>query len=239
MGAIMGDEPMPTMSSELRPGARSGTLVRACLIVLATLASFGSVEVAAEPLLRPVDQAAEQPEFFSFRAQLQSAIARRDTLALVAALRTDIKNSFGGDGGIEEFRQVWQLGQPDSPLWEALGTALALGGSFSGDAGFAAPYVFSRWPEGADSFGQVAIIASGVRVRAEPNPGAASVATLTFAIVELADTQAPEERWVALKLPDGAVGYVDRRFVRSPIDYRAIFEKSEGRWQLAMFLAGD
>jgi hypothetical protein len=34
-------------------------------------------------------------------------------------------------------------------------------------------------------------------------------------------------------------GYVASRLARSPLDYRAIFTRAAGRWQLTMFLAGD
>src|SRR5688500_6749978 len=88
--------------------------------------------VAAGPELPPVDEAANQPDFFTFRARLQAAIARRDAEAVLAILHKDIRNSFGGDGGIEEFKKKWRLAEADSVLWKELGTVLALGGSFDG-----------------------------------------------------------------------------------------------------------
>jgi hypothetical protein len=42
-----------------------------------------------------------------------------------------------------------------------------------------------------------------------------------------------------VRLPDGRAGFVDSRFVRSPIDYRAAFARIDGRWQMTLFLAGD
>ena len=221
------------------PGACTATLRRAALLLFLLSGPAADRAACAQQTLRPVDQAASQPDFFTFRARLQSAIARRDTQAVLAVVHKDIKNSFGGEDGIDEFRQMWALSQPDSKLWEALGTALALGGIFQGDGSFAAPYVFGLWPEGADPFGQVAILGSAVRVRAEPNAAAEPVSRLTFAIVDVAEAASPNETWVAVRLAGGKVGYVDRRFVRSPVDYRAIFAQSDGRWQLTMFLAGD
>jgi hypothetical protein len=38
---------------------------------------------------------------------------------------------------------------------------------------------------------------------------------------------------------DGKTGYVTSRLVRSPIDYRAMFNKIGGRWQMTFFAAGD
>ena len=34
-------------------------------------------------------------------------------------------------------------------------------------------------------------------------------------------------------------GYVATRLTRSPIDYRAMFSLTNGRWQMMLFLAGD
>lgn len=45
--------------------------------------------------------------------------------------------------------------------------------------------------------------------------------------------------WVHIKLAAGRTGFVDRRFLRSPVDYRVNFAKLDGRWQLVFFLAGD
>ena len=39
----------------------------------------------------------------------------------------NIKNSFGGNDGIENFKKSWKIDQVNSPLWETLGTVLALG----------------------------------------------------------------------------------------------------------------
>jgi hypothetical protein len=37
----------------------------------------------------------------------------------------------------------------------------------------------------------------------------------------------------------GKKGYVKGEFVRSPIDYRAGFDKVDGKWKLRLFLARD
>ena len=51
--------------------------------------------------------------------------------------------------------------------------------------------------------------------------------------------QPEDESWRAVRLPDGRAGFVDRRYLRSPIDYRAAFARIDGRWQMTLFLAGD
>lgn len=195
--------------------------------------------VHAQPELRPADDAAAQPDFFTFRAHLQSAIARRDAQAVLAVVHKDIKNSFGGNDGIEEFRKTWKLDEPESPFWNELGTVLALGGSFDAEGRFVAPYVFSRWPENVDSFEHVAVIGANVRVRAAPKNDSATLASLSFAIVPLAENRSDDARWTAIRLRNDQTGYVSSQFVRSPIDYRAFFSRTDNRWQLMMFLADD
>ncbi|CAN5866353.1 hypothetical protein BH11VER1_BH11VER1_27010 [soil metagenome] len=193
----------------------------------------------AQQELKPVDQASVQPDFFTFRARLQTTLARRDKEAVLAVVHKDIKNSFGGDDGVDGFKKTWNLDKPDSSLWETLATVLALGGTFDTIGSFTAPYVFTNWPESVDSFDHMVVTGSGVRVRSEPNNTAPSLATLSFAIVECLPDNDPTKPWVSIRLPGGKTGYIDRRYVRSPIDYRASFAKIDGRWQMTVLLAGD
>ncbi len=208
----------------------------AALILLALFVCPGAW---AQQHLLPIDQATTQPDFFSFRAQLIAALARRDGPALLEAVHQNIKNSFGGNDGIDEFKQMWALDQPDSRLWEELAKVLALGGTFGGEGSFTAPYTFSRWPDSVDAFSHVAIVGSSVRVRSAASRTVPTVASLSYAIVEQVGSRAQNDEWVRVRLPGGTTGYVDQRYVRSPIDYRAFFSKSDGRWQMTAFVAGD
>ena len=45
--------------------------------------------------------------------------------------------------------------------------------------------------------------------------------------------------WQRIALPGGGTGYVTAPEFRSPIDYRARFEKRDGRWRMIVFIAGD
>ena len=44
----------------------------------------------------------------------------RDTTALLRAVAPDIKSSFGGDGGVQGFRDHWRLSSPDTEIWAVL-----------------------------------------------------------------------------------------------------------------------
>jgi hypothetical protein len=220
------------------------SLQLARLAVCAALAIGGAAAAGAErnSQLLPIDQATLRPDFFSFRARLQTAIARRDHDALLAIVDPMIKNSFGGDDGIEEFRKGWRPEAADSTLWSELGEVLALGGTFDQPrTTFTAPYVFSRWPGDYDAFEHVAIISADVRVRAAPRIDAPPLTALSFTIVPTApsDLHVGAEIFTAIRLSGGRVGYVSTPFVRSPIDYRAIFELRADGWRMVSFLAGD
>ena len=203
-----------------------------CTLVFAQ-ASFAQV------ILRPVDQAASQPDFFTFRAHVQTAIARRDASAVLTIVHKEIKNSFGGDDGIEGFKQKWKLESENSDLWKELGTVLSLGGSFDRAGRFVAPYIFSRWPAKVDSFENVAIIGANVRVREAPRNDSATVGSLSFVVVPLSREQKAHEDWTAIRQPNGKTGYVLSQYARSPVDYRAIFGRIDNQWRLTVFLAGD
>lgn len=206
----------------------------------ATAIATASVPLAhAQGSLRPVDQAVSRVDFYSFRAQLQSAIARRDVAALLAAVDPNIRNSFGDNNGIAAFRQIWEPEDRRSRVWETLGEVLALGGSFDSEGNFIAPYVFSRWPDKLDAFSHVALVGAGVPVRSSASPSAPTIASMSFSILEQVESTGADESWVQVRLPAGKTGFVDRRLVRSPIDYRAIFSKRGGKWKMTAFLAGD
>jgi len=193
----------------------------------------------AQQKLLPVDEAASRADFFTFRAQLQAALARRDVKAVLSAIDPDIRNSFGGDGGIAEFRQSWDIDSPGSRLWETLATVLALGGTFDGEDSFAAPYVFSAWPDELDSFSFLAILGTGVRVHTGPSSTSATITRLSYDIVELGESGSLEEAWVQVLLPGGTSGYVARPYTRSPLDYRGLFNQRDGQWYLSALVAGD
>ena len=156
-----------------------------------------------------------------------------------------ISYSFGDDDGRKGFIKNWELSGAkavDSELWQTLEKTMALGGTFQkSGARFEAPYVFSKWPENLDSFENVAIIAVDVNIRARPST---SSPVLYVATYEILSTWVNEgqmvEGWTAVNTPNGQKGYVKSEYARSPIDYRAGFEKRpNGQWIMTFFIAGD
>jgi hypothetical protein len=231
------------MATVTRREARMKPVTAVALLVLCCL----QVPPAAGQAVRllPQDEAVRQPEFFSFRAQLLAALARRDTAALMSVVAPEIHNTFGDDNGAVAFRRLWRLDSADSRLWQELTTVLALGGTFEHDSSFVAPYVFSRWPSQYDSFEYLAVIASDVRIRAGPDATAPVVGKAGFEVVRRARTRAgtsaaaDSQEWEPVQLEDGRVGYIARRFLRSPVSYRAIFARRGTRWTMVTLIAGD
>lgn len=188
--------------------------------------------------LLPKDEAARNPELFAFRARLQAAVARHDAEAVLATVDPNVKNSFGGNDGITEFRRTWRLPGGESELWGVLGSLLALGGAFQNENTFVAPYVFTEWPENVDPFEHVAVLGTDVRVRAAPSLDSPVLTALSFDVVRRAGASQGGE-WTAVRLRDGRTGYVASRFLRSQIDYRAFLSRQSGQWRLVLLLAGD
>lgn len=71
------------------------------------------------------------------------------------------------------------------------------------------------------------------------------LAVLSFDILPFAReayermSEKQSEEWTSVLLRDGRVGYVASRYLRSPIEHRAIFERKNGRWWLTAFVSGD
>jgi hypothetical protein len=75
--------------------------------------------------------------------------------------------------------------------------------------------------------------------------GSPVLAALSFDLVALSSSGrsrlTPEQarEWTAVKLRDGRTGYIASQYVRSSIAHRAFLTRKDGRWRLALFVAGD
>ena len=221
-------------------------LTRASLLTFLLLCWLDALPATGQSAgLLPQDEASRQPDFFTFRARLLVSLAQRDTLTLLNGIASEIRNTFGDDNGVDAFRRRWRLTEPDSELWSELATVLALGGTFQNDSTFVAPYTFSRWPAEYDAFDYLAVVGSGVRVRGEPSLTAPVLTRLGFEVVQRARTPrrslttAEAALWEPIQLRDGRIGYIARRWLRSPVGYRAVFMRRGLEWIMVSFIAGD
>lgn len=187
----------------------------------------------------PVDQSGYHPEYVAARNELLRIAELRDTAALLRTVAPDIKVSFGGDGGLQGFRDHWRLSSPDTEIWAVLTDILIHGGRFSGDDSFTAPWTFSGLPDSLDAFSYLIVRDDAVSVYEKPDSSSAVVGTLSFDIVKAAPSQSEGSGFRAILLTDGNNGYVASSKIRSPLDYRAIFERRNGRFVLVALVAGD
>jgi hypothetical protein len=187
---------------------------------------------------RPVDEAPRDPTFVAFRDTLLRIVARRDTTALFALLAPGIKSSFGENDDVDGFRRVWRPEAPDTELWRVLDDVLRHGGRFAGPDAFYAPWTFNALPDSLDAFEHLIVRDSNVVVRARPDASSTALAVLSYDIVR-AGPYSDDPEWRMVALANGDTAYVAARSIRSPVDHRAGFERRDGRWLLAFFLAGD
>jgi hypothetical protein len=186
------------------------------------------------PKLAFVDEGAKDPSFVAYREKLLAAVRARDAKGVVALADPKIRTSFGGGGGAADLEKL--LARPG--MFEQFEQILTLGGSFR-EGSFWAPYVYSAYPDSSDAFSTVAVIADDVPLHEQADASSKVLATLSHDIVDR--VAAPGERgaWLQVKTADGKTGYVESKFVRSPIDYRAGFLKSNGTWRMNALVAGD
>lgn len=187
----------------------------------------------------PIDEATKDPSFQSFRVSLLGAVEAKNVVALKQHIDPKILFSFGGDSGRENFNRSWRLERPStSLLWRELKQVLVLGGSFTGGE-FFAPYVYSAWPDSYDAFEHIAVTASGLNIRERPSTRSPVIGRASWEILKRNPQGEEVEGWEPVIMKDGKPGYVSTLYTRSPVSYRAIFHKVNGKWMMRVFIAGD
>lgn len=222
--------------------------------ILVTFLLFGlciSAGFAQERYVKPLDEANLDPSFTAFRVKLIAAAERRDAKYIFGILDPKIQLSFGGHAGIRDFKSMWKIESKNSEFWDEFLPVIKNGGSFFREKGkrtnvFYAPYSFNSFPEDLDAFEHFVIFGSDVNLRESPGTGSRIVGRLSYNVVKVEDDpvgEVGEERkkpeWRKVRTLGGLSGFVNTEFVRSPIDYRAGFEKKRGIWKMVTFIAGD
>ena len=218
---------------------RSTLLICVCALACAQTSPkpYESVKLA------PVDEGVKDPSLVEFRDRLMRALRERDLNFVISIMQPDIKLSFGGETGIEDFKKMWIKG--DGPevgqFWTKMTEVLSMGGKLETDGEqkfFTAPYTFTHFPQGLDAFESMVITGASVNVREKPDLRSRVIESLSYEVVRTTGNQEQED-WVKVVLPSGRTGYVSQRFARSPVDYRVRFSTEHGPWRMVFFLAGD
>src|SRR3970040_1280395 len=104
-----------TMSPASTRGARRATysvegLMKPTLFAAAFAGLLSSLPaVARETRWLPVDEAAKDPSWTSFRKRLLDAVARRDRKFVLGILDRDVRSGAESGRGVAEFRKQWDL----------------------------------------------------------------------------------------------------------------------------------
>ena len=215
------------------------------LILVAAWSAIGQ-----ERFVPPVDEAKLDVSFLAFRTKLIDAAERRDTKFVYGILDPKIELSFGGDQGVKDFKEMWKIEDPKTKFWDEFLQVIRNGGSFSRQNGkrtglFLAPYTFESFPADLDGFEHFVIFGSGVNLRERAEVDSPVVAKLSYNVVKIDDSAtvmkggSEDADWYRVATIGGLKGFVKAEFVRSPIDYRAGFEKKRGQWKMVVFIAGD
>lgn len=215
------------------------------LLFLVIFGFFGAA--AQERYVTPVDEAKKDASFLAFRTKLIAATKKRDAKYVLSIVDANIKNSFGGDGGIAEFKNYWKIENPNSQFWKEFAPVINNGGKFIDAAdspAFFAPYSFTDFPADLDSFTYSVIFGNAVNLRSQADAKAKVVGSLSYNVVEIINTIKENEKsekvlWYEIKSLGGKQGFVRADYVRSPVAYRAGFEKRDGKWKMNFFAAGD
>lgn len=212
-------------------------------------AQDGPAAASRQPVthLLPVDEAGQDPSWIAFRNRLLRALENRDRSFLLSVVDTNIRNSLDAPRGVDTFRKIWNIDGSDSTLWRELRGALFLGSAWhkpeKGPRELCAPYVPIVWPTHLDPFDYGAIIAKEVLVKAEPAHDAETLATLSYDLVVVRDWELPDkspqspQKWVRMRMGDRD-GFVPEEQIRSPIEHRACFIRTDAGWRMVAFVVG-
>ena len=212
-------------------------------VLMLALAAAGQ-----ERCVRPVDEAAEDKSFLEVRKKLIDAAERKDSAYIMSILDPNVRVSFGGDAGVEDFKKFWEITTGDTRFWEEFLPVIKNGGRWHRENGrrtiFTAPYSFDGFPGDLDAFEHFVVFGSEVNLREAPEMNGKVLEKLSYNVVRVDDenfVEGSEEKvdWYLITTLTGKTGWVKAEYIRSPIDYRAGFEKKGGKWKMIFFIAGD
>lgn len=210
-----------------------------CLMALLCVVSFAVP--AQERKLEPVDEAAKDASWVTFKNRLLQAVEKRDLKFVLGILARNVRGSIDSKPGVAVFRKAWDVDSADTTLWQELRSALFLGSAYlkreKGPRELCAPYLLGKWPDDFDPNDYGVVIAKDVFVKFSPSADAQTMQTLSYDIVSVRDWDvadkepAQKQRWVRLRVKSGD-GYIPEEQIRSPLEHTACFVKTEGGWRM-------
>lgn len=207
-----------------------------------------TIPVEAENQLPPHQEQTYDADFETAYKDFTDAVNKKDLAALDAFLDDEILTSYGVDSGKANFYEFWHLNtDPDqSALWTELSKIISIGGTYSKeDRTFIAPYVYSDFPDKINPIESFAVISPQVNVYEEKDLASNVIAYLSYNIIKLDESEFSEywnksdQDLIYIETPSGKKGYVQKQFLRSPMDYRLSIVNKNDAWKLTYLIAGD
>jgi hypothetical protein len=194
-------------------------------------------------VLLPIDESSFRGDFSEFKQNMLTAIRNRDTSYIFSILDSGIINSFGGNGGIHEFKTMWKIEDDNSQFWSLFKESFELCGTFSDDMlTYTFPYVSSTFPDTYDSFFYGALTRENSNIYLSPNKDSKfhAASYTIFRILQWSDLKVSrQEDFIPILVSKNRYGFVHKSDFRSPGDYRGIFKYTNNSWKLISFVAGD
>jgi hypothetical protein len=191
-----------------------------------------------------VNQATRDPALAKVIGAMLAAAKARDWKKLAPHVIERIQLDFGGGTGRVEFGK--RLAK--SPAhWDELVWVLEHGGKFDKDGTFMAPYTFSADTGDLDPF-EAGVLVAKAKVHAEARENSPVLAELDRTAVKVVDWKGTEQTprpfykrqdWVQVELAGNRKGWLQAKYVRSTVDFRAGIKKVRGVWKMTVFIAGD
>ena len=200
-----------------------------------------ALALAAAPVrLPPVDRCGGDPEFQTLRSQLEQVVAKQDFNGLQGLMADNVRVTFGGRYGRDDFRRFWQQSNERAELWKELRNAMRLGCATAVDGqGKEYRAMPSAFVLGDDLDGFTTWVALPGAILRSSSSARSGVRMRLPAWTVLHEVEHDGGQWIEARTPKGRRGFVSTTQARSIIDYRIVFGRRDGAWKITAFVAGD
>ncbi|MBC8109850.1 MAG: hypothetical protein H7Y04_02185 [Verrucomicrobia bacterium] len=199
--------------------------------------------------LYPDETLYQDTSLVNFLYRLQKAVDERDAKYFFSILDKGIHFKFDKQlVGIGNFGKEWNKGN-DALVWNITARLLEMGGTYTiydstnkQFKGVVLPYVFAaEMPNKNIHRKQVlAVTGESVLIREKPDANAKVTGVLAYDVVLKTSPQNAEaSEWILIETVDEKLrGYVNFRYLYSPLDYRIFINKINGKWKIMTITKG-
>lgn len=200
------------------------------------------------PVLIPVDELHKNPNLQKIIKRIKNAVDEKNTDSLLHYISDDIRITYDKLENQPDFKAFWKLSEESdtSEIWAILDNVLKLSGTFYQKDQFFIPYTFSHFPAEYNPYEFGVITKENTLMRAEANEASAEIGKLTYEIVRImpqkqllkAKKQENTGSWMKIKRQNEEIGYVRKKHISRPTDYRLGLQERNGQWKIHFLLHG-